>query len=66
MDFSLETLELLCEVLAQVTLSAAQEDFDESARRVGNARRELIEAVASAQASAVLFEMVEASVADPS
>ena len=63
MDFSLETLELLCEVLAQVTLSAAQDDFDEQARRVGNARRELLEAVASAQASATLGEMVKASVA---
>jgi hypothetical protein len=48
---TLETLNFLCEVLAKVTLSASQSDFDEMAQKVGNARRELIAAVAEAEES---------------
>ena len=46
-QLSLETLNLLCEVLAQVTIQANQDDFDDASRRVGNARRELLSAVAA-------------------
>lgn len=45
---SLETLNLLAEILAGVTVQANRDDFDEVARKVGNARRELIAAIEAA------------------
>jgi hypothetical protein len=45
---SLESLNLLAEVLSNVTLQANRNDFDEVARKVGNARRELIAAIEAA------------------
>jgi hypothetical protein len=45
---SLETLNLLAEVLSNVTVQANNVDFDEVARKVGNARRELIAAIEAA------------------
>jgi hypothetical protein len=45
---SLDTLNFLCEILAQVTLSAGGADFDEQAAKVSKARRELIAAVEAA------------------
>lgn len=40
-----ETLDLCCELLAKVTLSASQPDFDEQALRVSTAKRELLAAI---------------------
>jgi hypothetical protein len=51
---TLETLNFLCEILASVSVSASDADFDEKARKVGNARRELIAAVHEATDQAQL------------
>jgi hypothetical protein len=45
---SLGSLNLLAEVLSNVTVQANNVDFDEVARKVGNARRELIAAIEAA------------------
>ena len=43
---SLGTLNLLAELLAQVTLRPVADDFEEQAAKIGQARRELIAAIA--------------------
>lgn len=44
---SRETLELLNEILGQVTLSASHPDFERQAARIAQARRELAAALAA-------------------
>ena len=47
---STDTLNFLCEVLAKVTISAGDPNFDEMAAKVSTARRELIAATNQAAA----------------
>ncbi|MDQ1401320.1 MAG: hypothetical protein QOE07_1097 [Acidimicrobiaceae bacterium] len=47
---SLDSLNLLATLLAQVSISASQADFDEAAARVGRTRRELLAAIKAAEA----------------
>ena len=53
-ELSLETLELLKNVLGQVSLSARQADFADAARLVVNAHTELAAAIESARLKAIV------------
>jgi hypothetical protein len=49
--FSLETLNFLAELLANTSIRPNFDDFDEVARKMGNARRELICAISEAESA---------------